>query len=135
MWLKHNFFKKSSCTLILASCYSGIQSYFKINLDLTNVNYSMFTFYIENHELFGHWQRIAQSWTRIKALCPGFQYLYSTNRQLVPFKKAFMQDVSICTSISWYFNKIDQIEFSELEKIFLQRLCSFPWNDCRGIDK
>ena len=31
----------------------------------------------------------------------------------------------ICTSISWYFNKMDQIAFSELEKSFLQRFHSF----------
>ena len=35
-------------TLILTTCYSSIQSYFKIDLDLT-----MFTFYIENHEACG----------------------------------------------------------------------------------
>ena len=34
MWLKQNFIKKSSRTLILATCYSNIQSYFKIDLDL-----------------------------------------------------------------------------------------------------
>ena len=40
-------FKKSSRTLILAICYSNIQSYFKIDLTLT-----MFTFCIKNHEPF-----------------------------------------------------------------------------------
>ena len=35
MWLKQNFFKKSSRTLILATCYSSIQSYFKIDIILT----------------------------------------------------------------------------------------------------
>ena len=35
MWSKQNFLKKSSRTLILATCYSSIQSYFKIDLDLT----------------------------------------------------------------------------------------------------
>ena len=44
----------SSRTLILAICYSGIQSYFIIDLDLDSEQcYSMFTFYIENHEPFG----------------------------------------------------------------------------------
>ena len=33
--LKQNFLKKSSRTLILATCFSSIQSYFKIDLDLT----------------------------------------------------------------------------------------------------
>ena len=35
MWLKQNFFKKSSRALILATCYSNIQSHFKVDLDLT----------------------------------------------------------------------------------------------------
>ena len=35
MYLKQNFLKKSSRTLILATCYSSVQSYFKIDLDLT----------------------------------------------------------------------------------------------------
>ena len=35
MWLKQIFLKKSSRTLILATCYSSIQSYFKIDLILT----------------------------------------------------------------------------------------------------
>ena len=35
----------------------------------------MFTFSDENHEPMGPWKRIAQSWTRIKVLCPDFQYL------------------------------------------------------------
>ena len=35
-WLKQNFSEKSSShTLILATCYSSIQSYFKIDLNLT----------------------------------------------------------------------------------------------------
>ena len=46
------FRKKSSRTLILATCYSSIQSYFKIDLILTML-YSMFTFYVENHKPFG----------------------------------------------------------------------------------
>ena len=33
--VKTEFLKKSSHTLILATCYSSIQSYFKIDLDLT----------------------------------------------------------------------------------------------------
>ena len=33
--LKQNFFNHSSRTLILATCHSSIQSYFKIDLDLT----------------------------------------------------------------------------------------------------
>ena len=36
--------------LISATCYSSMQSYFKIDLDLTS--YSMITFYTENHEPF-----------------------------------------------------------------------------------
>ena len=51
MWLKQNFLKKSSCMLILATCLSSKQSYFKIDLDLTML--FNFTFYIENHEPFG----------------------------------------------------------------------------------
>ena len=35
MWLKQNFLKKSSRTLILDTCQSSIQSYFKIDLILT----------------------------------------------------------------------------------------------------
>ena len=35
MWLKQNIFKKGSRTLILATCYSSIQCYFKIDLILT----------------------------------------------------------------------------------------------------
>ena len=35
MWLKQNFIKMSSRTLILATCYRSIQSYFKIDLILT----------------------------------------------------------------------------------------------------
>ena len=35
MWLKQNLFKKSSHTLLLATCYSSIHSYFKIELILT----------------------------------------------------------------------------------------------------
>ena len=46
--LKHNFSKRNSHTLILATCYSSMQSNFKINLILTS--YSMFNFNIENHE-------------------------------------------------------------------------------------
>ena len=37
MWLKENFLKKSSRTLILATCYCSIQSYFKIEFDLTTL--------------------------------------------------------------------------------------------------
>ena len=44
-------------------------------------------------------------------------------------------NVCICTSISWYFNKIDQIAFSELEKIFSNYFALFLWNDCRCIKK
>ena len=33
--VKTEFFKKSSRTLILATCYNSIQSHFKIYLDLT----------------------------------------------------------------------------------------------------
>ena len=51
MWLETDFFKKSSRTLILATCYSGIESYFEINYILTML--FMFAFYIENHEPFG----------------------------------------------------------------------------------
>ena len=35
MWLKQNFFKRAVGTLILATCYSSIQNYFKIDLILT----------------------------------------------------------------------------------------------------
>ena len=48
MWLKQNFYKKSSRTLMLATCYSSIQSYFKIDLIST-----MLFNVIENHEPFG----------------------------------------------------------------------------------
>ena len=34
-------------------------------------------------------------------------------------------NVCICTSISWFFNKIDQTAFLELEKTFLQSFRSF----------
>ena len=37
----------------------------------------MFTFFIENHEPFGPLTKIAQSWTRIKVQCPGFEYICS----------------------------------------------------------
>ena len=35
--VKTEFFKKSSRTLILATCYNSIQSYFKIDLDLAEL--------------------------------------------------------------------------------------------------
>ena len=88
MWLKQNLFKKSSRVLILATCYSNIQSYFEIDLILTML-FNVYFLY-RNHDLLGHWQRITQSWTRIKVQCPDFQDLQSTSRQLVPVKKATM---------------------------------------------
>ena len=51
MQLKQKFLKKSSRTLILATCYSSVQSYFKIDLDLTML-FNVYL-YIENHEPFG----------------------------------------------------------------------------------
>ena len=57
MWLKQMFFKKSSRTLILATCYSCIQSYFKIHLILTmlfNVYFlyrKSWTFWVTDKEL------------------------------------------------------------------------------------
>ena len=39
MLLKQTFSKKSSRTLILATCYSSIRSYFKIDFDLTMLFY------------------------------------------------------------------------------------------------
>ena len=44
-------------------------------------------------------------------------------------------NVCICTFISWYFNNIDQIAFSELEKIFSNDFALFLWSDCGGIKK
>ena len=40
-------------------------------------------------------------------------------------KQNFWKGVCICTSISWYFNKIELIAFSGLAKNFLQRFQSF----------
>ena len=37
MYQNRIFLKKSSGTLALATCYSSIQSYFKIDLDLTKL--------------------------------------------------------------------------------------------------
>ena len=48
--VKKNFLKKSSRTVILATCYSSIQSYFKIDLDLLMFNVY---FLYRNHERFG----------------------------------------------------------------------------------
>ena len=46
--VKTEFFPKVQSYVNMATCYSSVQSYFKIDLDLTI--YSIFTFYIENHE-------------------------------------------------------------------------------------
>ena len=52
MWLKQIFFfKKSSRTLILATCYSSIQSYFKIDLILT----VLFNFYFLYRKSWTFW--------------------------------------------------------------------------------
>ena len=42
--VKTEFLKKSGCTLILATCYSSIQSYFKIDLILTMLFHFYFLF-------------------------------------------------------------------------------------------
>ena len=67
----------------------------------------MFIFCIENHEPFGALTKNFPKLDNNKRQCPNFRYLQSTNRQLVPFKKATMRDVSIssvnvsiCISIS-----------------------------------
>ena len=117
MWLKHvTFKKKSSRTLLLSNCYSSMQNYFKIDLILT----MLFNVY------FLYWE----SWT----FWVTDKELLDNNKSIVSrFSVAFMQNVSIfvseclyfCTSISWYFSKIDQIAFSQLEKIFSNDLALF----------
>ena len=42
--VKTEFFKKNSRKLILATCYSSIQSYFKIDLTLTILFYVYFLY-------------------------------------------------------------------------------------------
>ena len=50
--LKRNFSEKDSSTLILATCYSSMRSYFKI--DLIVQRYSIFNFCIKKMNLLGH---------------------------------------------------------------------------------
>ena len=57
MLLKQNFLKKSSRALMLATCYSSIQNYFKIDLILTMLFNTYFpyrkssTFWVTDKEL------------------------------------------------------------------------------------
>ena len=87
----------------------------------------MFTFYIENHEPFGPLTKNCPALDKNKSIVSSFLAFVVYKSAVSTVQKTTMYDVSIssvnfciCTSISRYFNKIDQITFSEMEKSFLQ---------------
>ena len=62
--------------------------------------------------LLGHWQRTAQSWTRIKALCPDFSICslqigsnYRSKKQLRRMLQFLSVNVCICTQYTPYKTK------------------------------
>ena len=50
----------------------------------------MFTFYIENRKPFGPLTKNCPKLDKNKSMCLDFQYIWSTNSQLAPSKKATM---------------------------------------------
>ena len=93
----------------------------------------MFTFYIENHELFGPLTKNCPKLDKNKSVVSRFLVFVVYKLAVSTVQKSnyvvCFNFVSECLYlhiyISWYFNKIDQIAFSELEKSFLHRFRSF----------
>ena len=82
MWLKENFLKKSSRTLILATCYSSIQSYFKIDLILT-VFFNVYP--------FGSLTKNCPKLDKNKSIVSRFSvFVVYKSAEVVPFRKATM---------------------------------------------
>ena len=94
----------------------------------------MFTFYIENHEPLGPLTKNCPKLDNNKSTVSRFSVFVvyrsavSTvqKKQLCRVFQFLSVNVCICTSISWYFNEIDQIAFSELEKISSNEFAFFP---------
>ena len=107
MQLKQNFFKKSSGTQILTTCYNSIQSYFKIDLDLNDKVFQCLLSTSKIMNLLDTANEFAQSWTRIKYNVPIFDICslqmgnwYRSKKQLCRMFQYSSVNVCICTSIS-----------------------------------
>ena len=93
----------------------------------------MFTFFFKNDEPFGPLTKNCPRLDKNKSIVSIFSVfvvykpavVYRSKKQLCRMFQFSSVNACICTSISWYFNKIDQIAFSELEKDFLQQFRSF----------
>ena len=82
----------------------------------------MFTFCIENHEPFGTLTKNCPKLDKNKSIVTRLSVfvVYKSAVSIRTFQKsncAGCLNICICTSISWYFNKIDQTAISDLEKI------------------
>ena len=107
MWLKQNLFKKSSRTLLLAICYSSMQSYFKIDLDLTMFLMfliEMFIFYIENDEPFGPLTKNCPNLDKNKSTVSRFSVSVVYKSAISTVEKSNIKDVSILISECLYLH-------------------------------
>ena len=89
----------------------------------------MFTFYIENHEPFGPLTKNFPKIDKNKSIVSRFS-IFVVHKSAVSTvqKRNYVECVNFrqWMFVSWYFNKIHQIAFSELEKIFSNDFALFP---------